>query len=317
MRKILLSLAVLALPAVAGRLSAQEAGLQLTPANGPWMICVKSYTGPQAAQLAHELAQEIRTRHRLAAYVFNRGKEEQEKQQKEIEERKRMYPGARIKRVRIEEQYAVLVGDYRDIDASRRALDSVKKLPPPSDKLSDFVSVATPLEGQKAEVKGTFYNPFPGSFVVRNPLAPQERKAEQKVDPALKSLNSDEEYSLLKCKKPWTLAIAVFQGASFYQTQNADPSIIERFFGDRGGERLSASAQNAHNLAELLRHKLPFRFEAYVLHTRNCSIVTIGGFDNENDKRIQETANLLANHLRTDGRLQLLPQPVAMQVPRP
>jgi hypothetical protein len=318
MRKILWTLAVAAPLGAAGPGTAEEAGLALAPTNGPWMICVKSDTGPQAGPLAHELAQEIRARHRLAAYVFNRGKDEADKQQKGIDERKKLYPGARVKRVRIEEQYAVLIGDYRDMDAARRALDAVKKLPTPSDKLCDFVSVATPLEGEKAEVKGTFYNPFPGSFVVRNPLAPQERRPENLADPALKSLNSGEEYSLLKCKKPWTLAIAVFQGATYYQGQNADPSLIERFFGDRGGERLSASAQNAHDLVEVLRRKLQpeFRVEAYVLHTRNCSIVTVGGFDGPDDKRVQETATFLAKHLLLPG-VQLLPQPVPMPVPRP
>ena len=48
---------------------------------------------------------------------------------------------------------------------------------------------------------------------------PRDHKAEAKPDPLLKELNTDESFSLLKCKQPWTLAVATFQGAAIIQSQ--------------------------------------------------------------------------------------------------
>src|SRR5262249_49903118 len=52
---------------------------------GPWMICAASYTGPQAAQLAHEMVLEIRSRFNVPAYLFNRGDKERQEQREYLE----------------------------------------------------------------------------------------------------------------------------------------------------------------------------------------------------------------------------------------
>jgi len=80
-------------------------------------------------------------------------------------------------------------------------------------------------------------------------------------------------------------------------------------------------ARDAHVLARYLRLKL--HFEAYVLHTRTSSIVTIGGFEGPNDPGAERVAQQLAQ-LRQQviaekgsDLLQLYTPPLAMAIPRP
>ena len=127
MRGFLLALAGLLGPVASGIGYAQvEADpardYRVTPEAGPWMICAASYMGEPAAKLAHDLTLELRQRYQLPAYVFNRGAEERRKQQEEFDNerqqrqeylRKMGYTGEvplRRRTVRIEDQYAVLVG---------------------------------------------------------------------------------------------------------------------------------------------------------------------------------------------------------------
>ena len=56
------------------------------PDLGPWMICVKSYSGPESRKLAETLAAEIRRTHNAGAYLFEWGSEER---QQEEERRKK------------------------------------------------------------------------------------------------------------------------------------------------------------------------------------------------------------------------------------
>ena len=84
-------------------------------------------------------------------------------------------------------------------------------------------------------------------------------------------------------------------------------------------DTLGASAVNAHNLAEVLKKALPhgLGLDAYVLHMRTGSLVTIGGFDRKDDPQMQTVQQVLVNRLRYDQRVALLPQPFAIEVPRP
>jgi hypothetical protein len=56
-------------------------------------------------------------------------------------------------------------------------------------------------------------------------------------------------------------------------------------------------------------------FDAYVLHTRTNSMVTIGGFDREDDPKMQQVAAHLAR--LNLGPLDLNTKPVPMEIPRP
>ena len=95
----------------------------VTPQAGAWLICVTSYSGDHAGYFAGKLIEEIRSRYRLPAYVFNRGAQQRREQDEEIQRRReqqRQYlermgvqvdVPLRTRAVYIEDQYAVLVGD--------------------------------------------------------------------------------------------------------------------------------------------------------------------------------------------------------------
>jgi hypothetical protein len=285
---------------------------------------VTTYVGPEARQLAHQMVLEIRSRFGLPAYVVNYGDEERRKQQQELEQFRKQFPDYQgpMRHTRIQEQCMVLIGGYKDIDAAHRALKDIKKLPPPSsEKLMAVLAQARPTQTAGADhqslLEGTFVNPFPNCFAVRNPTVVQERKADNKNDPFLKKLNAHESFSLLQCKKPWTLIVAAYQGMHTIQPvsgENKVLSIFENLWGSNTGEMLEASGQNAHNLAEAM-HKLGF--EVYVLHTRWGSLVTVGGFDRSDDPRMQQVQRALASSVRLEQTAQMLAQPVPMEVPRP
>jgi hypothetical protein len=326
MKRLLLALAGLAGLAAPRFTPAQPGGpdinaeFAVTPAAGPWMILASSYTGPMAAQMAHELVLHIRNNCKLPAYVFNRGKEEREKQAEEIRKMRKLAPDAPVRTYRIEDQYAVLIGGYKDMETARKALDDIRKLPPPDNRLCNIVWNAGPgdKDGKKGMAERAFLSPFKTAFVVRNPTVPAP-PPEDKPDPFLKELNAGEKYSLFKCGKPWTLAIKDYYGSCEVQNRlSGGGTILGKIGGGKNqGDLLAASALQAHELARILREHM--HLEAYVLHTRNRSVVSVGGFDSADDPKLIQMQQQLAK-LQFQGAgaavLQLWPQPLPMQVPK-
>jgi hypothetical protein len=292
---------------------------RVTPEAGPWLIIVKTYKGPLAPQLAHELILLVRKRDNLPAYLFVRGEEERRQQEEQINQIRRLcpdVPNARIRRVRIDPEYAVLVGGYPDIDSARRALNDIKRLSPPDDeRLMDKLTAVGPAPGGggKGVVRVAAANPFVTGFVVPNPMVPQEPVDRSKPDPALKALNEGRPYNLLACRHPWTLVIKDFQGAAVLQSQSSSGSFLGSLFGVGDKDVLAASGQQAEEVARVLREHL--HFDAYVLHTRTSSIVTVGAYDSSDDPRLRQVQRQLAN-LQL-GPIQCFAQPLPMQVPQP
>ncbi|HEV3256937.1 MAG TPA: hypothetical protein VG013_08675 [Gemmataceae bacterium] len=335
MNRLLVALAVLAAPALGYAQVGAEPGHEydVTVAAGPWMIVVHSYRGDQAAQLAHEFVTELRTRYKLPAYVFNHGADERQKQELDLQRQRQQQKeflasiGAspdtplHLRKVRIEEQYAVLVGGYKDIDSAHDALEDIKQLPPPPEKFMERLGVAPiqPGPNPNAKIQANCVNPFVTSFVVHNPRLPVEDQT-HKPDPAWKKLNADESYSLLKCAKSWTLVVKVFQGATVVQSHSAPTALLEKLLGQNSADYLDASAKQAHELAKVLREHPQMHYEAYVLHTRNASIVTVGGYDSPDDPQLIQSQRALANIkllAQTGPGIQFFSTPMPMQVPRP
>jgi hypothetical protein len=141
-------------------------------------------------------------------------------------------------------------------------------------------------------------------------------------------MNQKEKYSLFKCQKPWTLVVQVYQGAAITQSApkpnvfdqarpGARQAAMERqlnLLSRASGRDLKSSATEAGKLAEQLRDK-GRGFEAYVFHTRDASLVTVGGFRGPSDPDLLRLQKQLAN-LKV-GESQLLAQPVPFEVPRP
>jgi hypothetical protein len=308
-----------AVPGRAARVDADPNNeYRVTPEAGRWLLIVKTYKGPLAPQLAHELILLLRNRDNLPAYLFVRGEEEQRQQDEQIANIRRLcpdVPNARIRRVRIEPEYAVLVGGYPDIDSARRALTDVKRLKPPDDdRLMDRLTAVGPAPGNsgKGVVQVARANPFVSAFVVPNPLVPQEAVDRSKPDPALKALNEGRPYNLLASRHPWTLVIKDFQGATVLQSQSGG-SFLGNLFGFGEKNVLAASGLQAEEVARVLRESL--HFESYVLHTRTSSLVTVGGYDSPDDPQLYQVQRQLAN-LQL-GPVQCFAQPMPMQVPRP
>jgi hypothetical protein len=296
MKRFLFLLAGLTLVAGTGNFTARAIDAdpakkyEVTPSTGLWMICAASYTGDNAGDKANDMVLDIRRNFNLPAYVFNHGAEERRKQQEEIDRIRKLCPGGRVRVHRVEEQFAVLVGGYKDMESARKALDGFKKLKPTNPKLVEYFDRQREAEkdGKKGIMTETVVvNPFTNSFVVRNPSVPLEQVQQDDGEDLklLRKWNEDEPYSIFKCRKPWTLAVAVFQTPGAIQSQNMkSSSFLDKLFGDSAGERLNAGALNAHNLAELLRTQK--KLEAYVFHTRNNSDVCIGSYDRRYDPQL-------------------------------
>lgn len=308
--------------------------IAVTPEVGEWMICVASYTGPESHVWARGMVALLREPgYRLPAYVFNRGAEERRKERERIQEILRsrqkleaetgtlVHAGKmRIPRyANVEDQVAVLIGGYRDMDTARRALDEIRKLPAPDPKRVKLDGVITMnKEKGQEEAKGqlAFRNPFKHGFVVRNPSLPPRPPADRSLDVAeLRRLNEDEPYSLLKCKKKITLAIREFQLPTLIQSETEFKGLLKKASFLTSASDDDAAAKSANNLAEFLNKKV--NMEAYVLHTKFSSVVTVGGFDSLDDPRVQ-TVRAQVDRMNQDPRydqFKLFPVPRPMQVP--
>jgi hypothetical protein len=309
----------------------------VTSADGDWMILIASYRGEMAGKLAHALVLEMRSDYGLPAFVFDRSAIEREEQQKDIEKQKheiQLWMQAHgcqsdqalpVKVRRIEEQRAVLIGGYKDMETARRALDEIRKLPPPKAESGAtlFVHRLDQQSQPGAGVERTVQNPFRAAFVVHNPAVPVAPPAPEE-DKVVKSLNAGESFSISQCRKPWTLAVASYQGLAALQSRSAPSSVFSNLLGGDGGERLNACGLNAHNFAEALRK---LGFEAYVYHTRYRSVVSVGGFDAVDDPRLAEMRRVFMERLRIGAEYQdprkpsqpplgVLAQPMPMAVPK-
>jgi hypothetical protein len=296
---------------------------RIVPDVGPFVICAASYTGPTAEGLAKQLVLLIRQRDGLPAYYFDRGAKERQEQEEHLNKiRQHSDANPRIRTVRIPDQYAVLIGGYPDMDSARRALNSVKKLKMPDLKVgpnqSAFDTTIDPQSGQVLAI-----NPFAHAFVSRNPTVAPEQVQQKGDDPFLKELNAGEEYSLLQCRKPFSLAVKEYHGISV--TKSTSGSLLDKIgLGRKSTDTLSASALQAHELCKLLREHL--KLDAYVLHTRRSSVVAVGGYDSLEDPELQRMQQRLASLKFQTGNggaattgdvLQLFSPAIPMRVPRP
>lgn len=308
----------------------------ITPEAGAWMILVQSYTGANSGQLADDLAASLRKDYSLPAYVFNRGEEERIKERARIAEVKKKHieqakaaglpedtPLPKIRTYKIEDSHAVLIGGWKEMDDARKALEKVRKLKPPAERFMHKGLVVPQGEGQgtrEAMVGG--YNPFLTAFVVHNPTRPAPVDPERGKLQNLKEYNADESYSLLKCRKPYTLMVKPYQGAVVLASANAPKTDSMPKLGSKPGQYLNATAQQAHALAEVLtkikdaRGKPVIETDVYVLHTEFGSYVCVGGFDRPDDPSLLMYQKKLAN-LKLGLAEQLTPNPMPMPVPKP
>jgi hypothetical protein len=287
--------------------------LYVTPQAGPWLIMAAWYKGEEGKDLAREFALEVKRHYKVNTYVFNHGEKERKEQEAQIQQMKELLkdtPIKRIRRVRVEEQWAVLIGGYKDMESANKALVDLRKktlsdiqnnrVPPNWTKFCSILWTASAQQDQHGGVregagpKGASYDhPLMSAMVVHNPSVAPEVKKDNKPDPFLKELNSGETYSLLKCKKPWTLAVKELRGTSELHLMNENPSVVEKSSMGKHAETLTAAGMMAHELAKVLDAS-KLGHSVYVLHTRYSSVVTVGGFDTQDDPQLLQLQKRLA-----------------------
>ena len=330
------ALAGLVVPARADPVAAADP-YAITPDAGPWVICAASYMGEEAANLSHQMAERLRTDYHLAAYVFDRGDAERQKDLEEHRQKEALWQvRLPFRHPQYTPNYAVLIGGFADIDAANAALLKVKKLEAPVLKLSsgqeateeEFMIGKRDATHKDTEMVRIKVNPLARSFVTHNPTVPVDKAEKPKVDPAWKELNAPESYSLLKNPKAWTLVVKEYTAPTSIQQQSGPPSLMAKLTQPdyKLGKAMEAAGFQAHTLAEFLRNK-QIGFDAYVLHTRFSSIVTVGAFDGPDDPELQRTKHRLeALSFKADARaassagikgdpIGLLPHPRPMEVP--
>jgi hypothetical protein len=319
-----------------------------TPEVGPWMILVASYRGPDGPMRARQMVSVLRTHYKLPTYVFNFGAEEKRKElariTKLIEEQKaklkeelkehnlsaeEINQPIRVRHEKIDEYCGVLVGGYPTLEAASAARNNMRKvqidpklftLQTPGDLLDTKFYVAdTDAKGKKGEQKSeiAFISPFMRAMPVHNPTSKVERPADAgKLDvAALKHMNSEEEYSLFRCPKNYTLAIKQFHMPA-QAMPRSEPAFFDGFgLGKKASNQNDFAAENAHKFAEALRKS---KLEAYVLHMKYYSLVTVGGFDSMDDANLRSMQQLLETRLMVPSldSLQLFPKAMPMQIPR-
>lgn len=285
-------------------------------------------SGPSARTLAEELAGEIRNSFKVQALLYEYVSAERKAEMASIaaaRERARVFasqvdkykkqaalqdmvflePDNRVhfKTVNYQDQIAVLVGGFKSDEDARKALDTLRKWPSPKNKnLMDGAVVQRANKDGKVLLEEGHLNPYLTAHVVPNPAVTRAGDAAPAapVDPFIVKLNEGRPYSLLKAKKSWTLGVKSFTAPVEIVGKDAGTGLM-RATGSagKGADVLKAGAEQAEKLAEALRamrgRGVPADgFEAFVLHTRTASVVTIGQFDGPDDPALIQTKQLLA-----------------------
>jgi hypothetical protein len=313
----------------------EKSPFQVKAKDGPWMICAANYSGPDSVYLANQVVRQLRDKN-INAFIYSfADRQRAEVQWKAHLELQRQNNDGTYKPrfTRVQGHTAVLIGGFKSMEDARAALPNVQELPAPDVRFqdgsdaSDRYAIYAEMRSNQGDrtwtpaIDNQAVNPFHNSFVMRNPEAKQKTAQNSEVDPAWKKLNSGEPYSLLKNKKEYTLVVKVYY-APVQLNSGLNPKGKENSFTNKLGfggsskaeDVLEASANQAHELARVLRH---FKLDAYVLHMRQGSLVAVGGFKElDGPDMIQMRKKLGAIKLTPQGMMLAQNNPQVQQVQR-
>ncbi len=278
---------------------------RLTKRHGPWMIMVATMRdipghedqGISAQQAADQMVLALR-KVGIPAYTFS---QDQVIDQVKLTSRR---SGEAVSRSYIAQQGSVVVvaGNYSSSsnETAQKTLGWVK---------SKF---ANRIEGLLSNPRvGAVYRPTPGrpspfsrAFLMPNPMLDPKDLIGATRDPLLINLNSDMEYSLVKCPAKYSLVVASFRGKS---AMHVNKAALDKTIGKldkKLGTTLDDAGMNAWRMTEALRTAKSLGYdqdyEAYVYHDRYQSVVTIGAFDNPRDPRIGMLVRKFQSKVRTN-----------------
>lgn len=252
----------------------------------------------------------------------------------------------KFKTVRIVKEYSVFVGNFSDMEKARYEAARIKEFPVPTSiptfgihlyKESSAKAKSDPVGGEWGSVFGLKTpagseegkrlgevqgNPYRQAFVVRNPItykAPAPARINQSasvpIDPSWKELNAKEKYSVFSCPKNWTLVVAQFSPPTEVQSSLTRPLVQTGFRTSPNeiGQGLERAAETARQVAELLRDGGK-GYDAYVFHTREYSLVTVGAFDSRFDPNMEQAWTILKDFAAAQ---QTGPFSLLLKLPRP
>jgi hypothetical protein len=151
---------------------------------------------------------------------------------------------------------------------------------------------------------------------VPNPTVKTQRPTEKLDVATLKHMNSEEEFSLFKCRRKYTLVIKQFNlpARAVTRKDSGAGGLLDNIgLGKKSSGHDDYAGENAHKLAEALRKT---KLEAYVLHMKYYSLVTVGGFDSMDDPNLRSMQNLLETRLLPKlESLQVFPKAMPMRIP--
>lgn len=260
--------------------STDPAQMRLQAEDGPFVILATTFEGDDAQRQAIELSTELREKFKLKAYVHPRQTGSQEVMYGlKLDPQGNQLP-MRYRQPDRGQAYAVLVGDFDSMDQpkTRKALDLVKHAQPASlggsgAKAADTTSAIKQYRDSLfsnlggGETKET--GPMRSAFVTRNPLLPKDYFQPPTVDKTVSQWNTGP-YSLLECKKRYTVCVTTLRGDERYLTGTS-----QRVDEEGGSEALMRAAEMVERGARVLREQ---GFEAYTFHDRYASHITIGSF---------------------------------------
>jgi hypothetical protein len=296
--------------------------------------------GPSALALAEALAGEIRDLYRVQTFLFEYVSEERKaemaaiaaarergrifaqqmeklRQQSQLQGMEFLEPDKviRFKTVNYRDQIAVLIGGFKTDEDARKALDTVRKWAAPKTKvagtsLMDWGTVVRPGPDGKQFLEQSHINPYTTATVVPNPTIARAAPAPStEIDPFIVRLNDGRPYNLLKVTKAWTLAVKSFTAPIELVSKNGGDSVMRKpsILGSKGSDALKAGAEQAEALAKTLRELKGLQgqslgLEAFVLHTRTSSIVTVGQFDSPDDPELVRIQHQLGKIKLTEDR---------------
>lgn len=321
--------------------------VEITDKQGPWVIYVMSYSGPEAPQFAREFVAELRNNFKLNAYVYNAGAKEKQKEYERVQKirqdqidalqkagLKGEYVPPPVRAVKIDEQTAVLVdGGFRSRDEALAMLTKLRAMTLPKDfaqRVKLDIKMLIVEEQDKTTKNGVklgghqavLVNPFVRAFPARNPES-KNHETTQLLEPAevelIRVLNKQEPFSLLQTKKPYSLVIKQYNTQQVLVRNKKDQEAFERYRNGlfkKEGDWSDQAALAAHNLAEAFRKS--GLAETFVLHTKYCSFVTVGSYDSLEDSRLATMQNFLESRFQMDAyrQLELMPRPMPLPVPR-
>ncbi|MCC9609648.1 hypothetical protein LOC68_04160 [Blastopirellula sp. JC732] len=272
---------------------------KLSDANGPWMIMATSFSGPGAAQDAHNLVLELRKEYNMEAYVYEQAYDFTQKVDglgyNQYGERKKMRYADEGKYTSI----AVLVGNFESVDdgALEKTLEKLKDAQPKclsgdqsQTSQHDAIKylrrkIQEAVTDKEKKEKG----PMGHAFVSRNPLLPDEYFQQKGIEPLVLKMNEGVANSLLDCEGKYSVRVATFAGATEVDAKKIAEIESKNIVS---GSRLAVAAEKAERLtAKLRKQGVP----AYVFHDRSESIVTVGSFSSVGAER-------------ADGKMEIDPQ---------